>query len=268
MTTLRRNLAAAAALAMLIAACAGAAAPAASSGAPSSVSAAPSASAASPSAASASPSTSVEPSASAPASAEPSFDVSEILGSTKQLDSLVSYKMSMTMKQSAGTTSIELTTIRKPTISQKFDVKTAKGEHFVIVRIGQDGWVSQDGKTFTKAPASQLSLFTDSFTPEALLGSFQKQDVMKALTNVGDEDHNGVRATHYHIDDHTPLPATVTATVPPGLVGDMWVASEGYLVGMTISGLTPTASASTDVESLDLQVTNINDASLKVEPPK
>jgi hypothetical protein len=256
MTRRPLRLAIVAGIVVLIAACGGStASPAASTGA----GASPSASAAEPSAAS-SPSEVASPSQAAVPGASP--DLSQILGSVTKLDSLTSYQITITMQAAAGTTDIAVTSIRKPVEASRYDISTPQGQKIVVVRIGSDAWVSQDGTTFVKTPATAVTTMLDLFTPEALLGGFQKQDAFKALTAVGTETRNGVQTTHYHIDDTTPLPSDAKGTIPPGASADIWVSEEGYLVGLEAKGL---ASGMT---SMSLEVTHINDSGLKVEPPK
>ena len=54
--------------------------------------------------------------------------------------------------------------------------------------------------------------------------------------------------------------------VPAGAVADIWVATEGgYLVALEASGLTGSGNGS--FSSINVELTNVNDPSLKVEPP-
>jgi hypothetical protein len=87
---------------------------------------------------------------------------------------------------------------------------------------------------------------------------------MAFLQNMGTEQKNGQSAVHLHADQNTPLPAGASP-IPAGTVFDMWVAANGgYIVALEASGLV--ASGST-IDSIQLELTNVNDPALKVEPP-
>jgi hypothetical protein len=251
------RLAALAGVALLVVACGGSTASPAATGA------------ASPSAeASVAPSAAASPSASAAASqaavspgATP--DLSAIFGgSVTKLDSLTGYQIALSMEQAAGKTDINVTSVRKPVDASRYDISTPDGKKIVIVKIGNDGWVSQDGTTFVKTPAAALGGLLDAFTPEALLGGFEKQSAFKALTAVGTETKNGVQATHYHIDQNTPLPPDAAGTIPPGATADIWVSEDGFLVGLEAQGF------GSDLTSMSVEVTHINDPALKVDAPE
>jgi hypothetical protein len=222
--------------------------------------------AASPSAAAVAPSASPSASASGVASqaaASPGgrTDLSEIFGSVTKLDSLTGYQVSMSLEQAAGKTDVTVTKVREPTNAAHYDVSTPQGQNISIVKIEEHGWVSQDGATFERTPLLALDSVLDPFTPETLFRAFQKQSAFKALTAVGTEERNGVQATHYHIDENTPLPPTATGTIPPGASADVWVAEDGFLVSLDAQGF------GADLTSMSVEVTRINDPTLQVEPP-
>ena len=248
------RLAAVAGVAVLVVACGGStASPAATGAASPSAEASVAPSVASPSASAASQAA-VSPGASP--------DLSAIFGSVTKLDSLTGYQIALSMEQAAGKTDINVTSVRKPVDASRYDISTPDGKKIVIVKIGNDGWVSQDGTTFVKTPAAALGGLLDAFTPEALLGGFEKQSAFKALTAVGTETKNGVQATHYHIDQSTPLPPDAAGTIPPGATADIWVSEDGFLVGLEAQGF------GSDLTSMSVEVTHINDPALKVDAPE
>ena len=243
------SLATLAVIALLVAACGGStASPAASPSAAVAPSASPSAS----------PTVAASQAAALP-SGRP--DPSEIFGSVTKLDSLTGYQISISIEQAAGKTDITVTNVREPVDAAHYDVSTPQGEKISIVKIEEHGWVSRDGATFERTPLLALDAVLDPYTPNALFRALQKQLPIRALAAVGTEEKNGVQATHYHIDENTPLPPTATGTIPPGARADVWVAEDGFLVGLEVHGF------GADMTSMSVEVTHINDPSLKVEPP-
>jgi hypothetical protein len=242
-------------IALLIAACGGSTASRTATSAAAPPAAAPVAPSASPSA---SPS---EAASQAAASRSGLPDLSEIFGSVTKLDSLTGYQISISIEQAAGKTDVTVTNVRTPVDAAHYDVTTPQGQKLSIVKIEEHGWVSQDGTTFVRTPLLALDSVLDPFTPVALFRAFQKQSAFKALTAVGTEEKHGVQATHYHIDENTPLPPTAAGTIPPGASADVWVAEDGFLVGLEAQGF------GADLTSMSVEVTRINDPTLKVEPP-
>ncbi len=193
-------------------------------------------------------------------------DLSTIFGSVDLLDSLDRYKISVEIAGASGTTKMDVTTIREPVAATKIDMTTA-GQQISIVRIGEKAWLNQGGTGFIEVPAATVSTLTDVLAPEKLFASFENQDAFKYLTATGTEDKNGVQATHYHVDDQTPLPPG-SESIPPGVNGDIWVSEEGYLVALEMSGINTDVTGQGTIDSMKIEVTNINDTGLTVEPPK
>jgi hypothetical protein len=189
-------------------------------------------------------------------------DLAALFGTATRLDSLTSYQISMSTTQSAGTTTIDITSVRKPVDAARYDISTPDGKKVVVVKIGDDGWVSQDGTTFIKTPAAALGTMLNLFTPESLFGAFQKQEsFLKSFAVVGTEEKNGVQATHYHVDSSTPLPSDAPGTIPPGATADIWISEDGYLVALEAQNV------SSDMSAVTVEVTHINDPALKVDAP-
>ena len=158
-----------------------------------------------------------------------------------------------------GKTSIVNTTVRNPVEASKYEVSTPDGKAIAIVKIGDEAWISQDGTTFVSVPAATVDTMLSSLRPELLLAAFQVDSMASDLIATGTETKNGVQATHYHIDD-------TTAGVPADMVADFWITEDGLLVAFEASGLSTTSSGAFD--TLNVQITNINDAGLQVERPE
>ena len=136
-----------------------------------------------------------------------------------------------------------------------------------IIRIADKAWMKQGALDYVEVPAATITALTQMLAPEQLLGAFQGQDAFQYLTAVGTETKNGVQATHYHVDDQTQLPAG-SETLPPGMMGDIWVSEDGFLVAVEMSGLNTDVAGQGTIESMSIQVTNINDPALTVEEPQ
>jgi hypothetical protein len=255
-TTTTRCLATLAGVALVIAGCGGSVAPppATSEAAPSAVaSVSPLASPSAP------PS---QPPPQAAASPSRQLGLSGILGSVTKLDSLTGYQISMSIEQAAGTTDVTATTVREPVDAARYDVSKPQGEKSSIIKIEEHGWLSNDGSTFVRTPLIALDSALNPFTPAAIGRAIQTQAALNSLMAVGTEEKNGVQAIHYHVDEATTRPPTAAGTIPPGASADVWVAEDGYLVGLVATGF------GADLASMSVEVTRINDPSLEVEPPE
>jgi hypothetical protein len=192
-------------------------------------------------------------------------DASGIFGSVDLLDSLDRYEITVEMAGSNGTSTMDVTTIREPVIATKADVDTA-GQQISIVRIGDKAWLKQGTSGFIAVPVAAVSTLTDAFAPEKLFASFKNQPAFASLTAVGTETKNGVQATHYHVDDRTPLPPG-SKSLPPGAMGDVWVSEDGYLVALEFSGAATDVAGQGTIDSMKIEVSHINDAGLEIQPP-
>ena len=259
-TTTTRCLATLAGVALVIAGCGGSATlrTAASAASPSAV-----ASVSPPAAPSASPSQPLsQPPSQAAASPGGQLGLSGILGSVTKLDSLTGYQVSMSIEQAAGTTDVTATTVREPVDAAHYDVSKPDGEQVSIIKVEEHGWLSEDGSTFVRTPLIALDSALNPFTPGAIVRTVQVQPAFNSLMAVGTEEKNGVPAIRYHVDEATTLPPTAAGTIPPGASADVWVAEDGYLVGLEATGF------GADLASMSVEVTRINDPSLEVEPPE
>lgn len=249
------HLAGVAGLALLLAACGGTAATAAPTTAPTT---APSTATDAPTEAPSEATATEAPSAEGP-------DLGAIDDFAARLAALDSYQVTMEVDGTAGKTSIVNTTVRNPVGASKYEVSTPDGQAIAIVMIGDEAWISQDGTTFVSVPASTVDNMLSSLRPELLLGAFQVGVMSNDMISTGTETKNGQQAQHYHLDDQTPVPPG-GPTVPPGMVADFWITDDGLLVAFEASGLSTVSSGAFD--TLNVQITNINDAGLQVERPE
>jgi hypothetical protein len=134
-----------------------------------------------------------------------------------------------------------------------------------IIEIGDDVYVDQGTGKFVKnaMPKATVDAMLQAFDPGSLLGAMKSQPELAFLENKGVEQKNGVSAVHMHADQNTPVPAG-QSPVPAGAVIDIWIATEGnYLVALEASGM----DTGSTVQSIQLEVTNINDPSLAITAP-
>jgi len=196
----------------------------------------------------------------APATQAPAASI-DVGGSASALAKLSSYKVTM---QIVGTSSSSVETVVVNGATPAKEVTETTGSRVVrFVEIGQDVWVDQGTGTFVKSaiPKASVDAMLQPFDLAVLLGSMQRQPDFSLLQNMGTEQKNGQSATHLHADQNTPLPAG-SSPIPAGTVFDVWIATDGgYLMAIEASGISSTLS------SLQIELTNVNDPSLKVEPP-
>jgi hypothetical protein len=210
--------------------------------------------------AAATPAPSDVPSASPAASA----DTGAISDFASRLAALDGYEITMTIDGPAGKTSIDNTTVHKPTDASKYVVSSPDGKQVAIVRIGEDAWISQDGTTIVSVPASSVDSMIATVKPEVLLAAFDIGTMASDLVAQGTETKNGVQATKYHIDDSLPVPAG-GPTIPPGMAIDYWVTDDGLLVALEASGVGSASNGQFD--TLDVQMTHVNDPALTIDRP-
>jgi hypothetical protein len=206
-----------------------------------------------------------QPAASQPgtASAAPGASV-DVSGSAAALAALSSYKVTMQIAGSS-TASVETIVINGATPAKQV-TETSGSEVIRIIEIGEDVWLDQGTGTFVKnaIPKSSADAMLSAFDLSTMLVSMQRQPEIAFLQNMGTEQKNGQNAVHLHADQNTPLPAG-SSPIPAGTLFDMWVAADGgYLVALEASGLAATGSTT---DSIQIELTNVNDPALKVEAP-
>jgi hypothetical protein len=192
-------------------------------------------------------------------------DLSSIFGSVDLLDSLDRYKISVEI--AGGERDHEdgrVTTIREPVAATKIDMTTA-GQQISIIKIA-DKALAQPGRhrLHGGAGGGDREPHRRPCAREAVR-VVQNQDAFKYLTPTGTETKNGVQATHYHVDDQTPLPPG--GRHPPGVNGDIWDPRRLPRRPRDV-GINTDVTGQGTIDSMKIEVTNINDAALAVEPPK
>lgn len=181
---------------------------------------------------------------------------------TSGLSKLSAYKVTLHVAGSSAA-NVEVVVVNG-TVPAK-SVRTTTGSTTIrVLEIGDDVWVDAGNGTYLKnvMTKAQADAMIGAFDPGVFMASLTKAGDLGVLRNVGSETKNGVNATHLHADDTTTLPAG-SSPIPAGATADLWIASDGgYLVALEAVGFS--ASGSQDVS---IEVTNINDPSLKVEAP-
>lgn len=181
-----------------------------------------------------------------PAGAIPSFDLS---GLATRLDGVDSYRIAIT---SNGTSAYSATVVTKPVLSR--DVTTDDGTRIVV--IGDEAWIGK-GDVLQPAPPEMATPMLAAFDPIVLMGAFATPGAMTGATDIGTEQKNGVQARHFRVDADSMIGAM--ASMPPGSAIEMWIAEEGYLVSLSVSG--------TGEGAFTMDVTNVNDPANVVERP-
>jgi hypothetical protein len=232
-------------LVLILVACGGAASPSASGASPSAGAASPSATAA------AEPS---QPEQSEPPPSVPGLDLD---AAAEALAGVDSYRLRISI-QGAVSTTVQAVIVRNPEAAQDITIENAQGTQHIVV-IGDEAWVDAGNGTFAPVPAQAAAALTNAFDPVLLAGQVNQPGFLSAVQTVGTEDKNGVSTTHYRLDADSP--GAQLASLPPGAAMDFWVAEDGYLVSLTATGIDPS------LESMSIDVTNINDPANVVERP-
>jgi hypothetical protein len=176
----------------------------------------------------------------------PSFDISQLAAGLTNVDS---YKVSIT---TGGVNQLTGTVVTKPVVSR--DLTLAGGTHVVV--IGPDAWLGQGGSPLTSVPGATVAGMLGALDPTLLLAAFAGPQWAGNSTNMGEEQKNGVSATHFHIDSSTVQGAF--SGLPAGASVDLWTADAGYLVGLETKGF----GSDTQIE-----VSNVDDPANKVDRP-
>lgn len=159
-----------------------------------------------------------------------------------------------------GTQSISITAVHDPVSAAHY----VYGDIEFIVINGQGAWIRQGG-TWIDAPggAGAFQSTFDALAPDNIVANYSLGLYASDLVDVGTEQTNGVETRHFHLD---------AATAGAGSVGfpadgtmDAQIATDGgYLVSMQYAGTNP--ETGTRVE-LSIEVTQVNDPSISIEPP-
>ena len=180
----------------------------------------------------------------------PSFDPSAIL---QNLEGIDSYKIEMANNDEVG---YSATVVTKPELARDIQFGAGDDAQHIVV-IGDQAWTETDG-TFVEMPPALASSMLMAFDPMLIAGGFAQPGAWGGATDQGSEEHNGVQAKHFHIDDASF--AGAIAGMPAGASIDAWIAEDGgYLVGLEI--------LNGEGEGMVINVTDINDPSNVVVRP-
>jgi hypothetical protein len=266
MTRAPRLLSLAAIAVFAVAACGGSAA----STAPSEAPAAPEA----PAPASSTP-PSVAPASEAPAASQAAGP--DVGAAAAALDNVSKYALDLTvaglMETAAGESSITMSgTVDREQEAYQFEMsgmaglEALGGSEISFILIGPDAWISTGNGTYIPTPggASMFSQFTEGLAPGSLLGMVPPT-ALTGMTQVGQEEKNGVATTHYQVT------GADSPQVAEGLgadaVVDVWIADEGgYMVGMVLDGTMDVSGTATPIQ-MSMDISRINDESIEIEAP-
>ena len=140
------------------------------------------------------------------------------------------------------------------------------GSAISFILIGPDAWISTGNGTFIPTPggASMFSQFTEGLAPGTLLGMVPPT-ALTGMTQVGQEEKNGVASTHYRVT------GAESPQVAEGLgadsVIDVWIADDGgYMVGMVLDGTMDVSGTATPIQ-MSMDISRINDETIAIEAP-
>jgi hypothetical protein len=193
-----------------------------------------------------------------------------IEGATAAFSSIKSYKFSMTlaggsygdMLKGFGATASggDGFTVSGTVVGANSDVSIGT-LRFITVDGNDYIDIGMDGFTKTKSSGSSMA---EAFSPASMFTGFAStSDYVK----VGSEQKNGVQADHYQASASALAGLGGSLGVATGAVwtGDVWIAAAGgYPVSSAIFAKTTDGKVS---YQMTFDVTNVNDASLKVEVP-
>lgn len=190
------------------------------------------------------------PSVDASAIVLPSFDPAQILANLEGVDS---YRIRMSTDGKVG---YQATVVTKPELARDIRLGDDDAAQHMIV-IGDEAWLDS-GDGFEPVPAALASSMLLAFDPIVLAGGFANAGAWNGATQVGTEEHNGVEASHYRIDGSSI--GAMVPTLPPGASIDVWISTDGgFIVGLEVVG--------EGGKGFAVDVTEINDPANSVERP-
>jgi len=138
------------------------------------------------------------------------------------------------------------------------------GLSFIVV--GDDVWIGTDGETYIKTPGASAMVqpIREGLAPSTLLNMFPA-GAANGMARVGQEEKNGVAATHYHVTG-ADSPGVAEGLGQDGVM-DLWVADDGgYIVSMVVDGTIDVNGTQTPM-SWTMDISRINDESIEIEAP-
>lgn len=202
--------------------------------------------------------------ASAAESAASSAAALDVTGAAQDISDLSSYQLDITVKSAADTQTLTIVSTRTPVKASEYTMGGSEPVDLISIE-GQGAWLKQ-GDTWVEPPggaALYMSVF-DFLAPDKLVSNYRLGIYAADFHEVGSEDHNGVPATHYHLEA-TDISGTAAADFPPDGVFDLWIATDGgYLVGLRFTGTDPESNEAVDMK---IEVSRVNDPSIVIEAP-
>jgi hypothetical protein len=263
MTHAPRLLSLAAIAVLAVAACGGSAASSSPSEAPAASAPAPASEAPAP----------VAPPSEAPASQAAGPDVG---AAAQALDDVQKYALDLTvsglMQTAEGESGITMSgVVDRESEAYQFEMsgvagfEALGGSAISFILIGDDAWISTGDGAYIPTPggATMFSQFTEGLAPQTLLGMVPPS-ALQGMTPAGTEEKNGVATTHYRVT------GADSPQVAEGLGADaaidVWIADEGYMVGMVMNGTMDVSGTATPIQ-MSMDISRINDASIEIEAP-
>lgn len=196
----------------------------------------------------------------------------DLTGLTEKVSKFSAYKTTLSITgMSTGDIAITTTHQTVPVKAEDLEV-TAAGQQIGVISIeGKGTWMktgTADWVAVDAATATQMTSSFSAFAPDILLQSFNLDQVTAALDQVGVETKNGVQANHLRVDAAKLAALPSASAIPSDLKMDLWIAQSGdYVVALDFSATVDISGTATPI-SMKLDVSNVNDAGLKVNPPK
>ena len=159
----------------------------------------------------------------------------------------------------SGSVATKGTVVNTPTKSYSVN---AFGIYYIV--IGDQGWVSYDGQTWNTTDASSLDL--SSFLPTQDYSAWFDTNASQ-FTSAGQETKNGVQCIHYKGNDSLSQLYGALSGVQANFQADLWVAVDGNYPVSGIYGFSASANGQSGSFGYKFDITNVNDAGNKVEPP-
>ena len=219
-----------------------------------------------------------EPTEAPTATPSPLASGEDISGAAAALANLTSYRFAISISGDIGVQGMPAgaalkmdgTVVLKPDKAVQFSITGLSGDTAITyILIGSKAWVDLGSGTYIQVPADTANaeqLF-ETFQPQNLFGA-DYSSLFGSVATVGDEEKNGILATHYHLDKDSPGGAALVAQFGADGVFDAWIAKDGgYLVGVHVKGTQQKAGKAVPFE-VSFEISHIDDpANVVVEPP-
>lgn len=186
-----------------------------------------------------------------PAGVLPSFDLG---GLTSNLENVDSYRISIS---AGGDIVYQATVITRPEKAEEISLGTGT-DVTKVIRIGNESWISVGNEPYTKDEFGMSNALLGGLSPLLLIGAFANGNIAAVSNDLGTEEKNGVNTRHYRFDSTSAGAGGFGFPAGAGL--DFWVADDGFLVAYAFTG------AAAD-QNIEINVTNVDDPSNKVERP-